>query len=120
MDVEVYRVIDPASPTSVVFAAPSGQRLVGVQIGVVNQSRTPFTDDMNNDVTVIGSDSQTYTAVVNGITECTNFDYGTVDLVKGATAAGCVAFSLPDGVTVAQVDFKPGADFSGAPAEWAG
>ncbi len=75
---------------------------------------------MNSDVTVIGSDSQTYTFAVDNISGCTNFANGDVDLTKGATAVGCVAFNLPDGVNVAQVDFKPGADFGGAPVEWAG
>ena len=118
LNVEVDEVIDPAAPDNTLDAAQEGERLVGVEMSVQNQSSTPFTDDMDSDATVIGSDSQTYTAVANGLSGCTNFDYGDVDLVKGATASGCVAFSLPVGVTAAQVDFKPGADFGGAPVEW--
>ncbi len=116
--VEVYKVIDPATPDNQFDAAPSGQRLVAVQIGVRDEASGPFTDDMDSDTTLVGSDSQTYTAAFSGISGCTNFDNGTVDLTKGSTAVGCVVFELPTGVTPAQVDFKPEADFGGSPVQW--
>lgn len=118
--VEVATIIDPATPATEFDAAPAGDQLIGVRTVVINEATTPFTDDMNNDVTVIGSDSQTYTFAIDNIAGCTNFDNGDVDLTKGQGVLGCVAFNLPDGVSVAQVNFKPGADFNGAPAEWAG
>jgi hypothetical protein len=118
VDVEVYKVIDPATPDNEFDAAPAGQRLVAVQMGVRNEASTPFTDDMDFDTTLIGSNSQTYTAAFNGISNCTNFDNGTVDLTKGSTAVGCVVFDLPTGVSSAQVDFKPEGDFGGSPVQW--
>ena len=59
VDVEVYKVLDPVTSDNEFETAPAGQRLVAVQIGVVNQASAPFSDDMNSDTSVVGSDSQT-------------------------------------------------------------
>jgi len=118
VDVEVFKVIDPATPANEFYTAPAGDRLVTVEIGIRNQAAQVYSDDMNSDTTVVGSDSQTYTASADSVVGCTDFNYGTVDLTKGAQANGCVTFEIPNGVNAAQVDFKPAADFGGAPIQW--
>jgi hypothetical protein len=108
-------VIDPAQSP---LPPSAGDRYVAVKITVTNNASAAFTDDMNNDVTIVGSDDQTYTAAMSQVDECTNFDLGMVALSKRASSSGCVAFQLPAGVTAAQMDFRPEADYGGIPVVW--
>jgi len=85
-------VIDPAQS---VLSAGAGDRFMAVKITVTNNASAEFSEDMNNDVLVVGSDDQTYIASDDPITGCTNFDLGAVALSSGASSAGCVAFQLP-------------------------
>lgn len=82
VDVEMVKILDPATPATAFDDAPSGDQLVAVQTWVQNHANSTFTDDMNSDVTLIGSDSQSYTAAFKNISACTNFNSGTVALAK--------------------------------------
>ena len=118
--VNVQQVLNPAPPVTEFDAAPVGDQLVAVELSVTSNGLAPFTDDMNNDVTIIGSNSQTYTTGVESIAGCTNFDFGDVNLTTGTSATGCVSFEIPDGVNPAQVDFTLESGFGGAPVKWNG
>ena len=116
--VGLIKVMDPAQGANE-FATPnSGDRFVAVEIVVTNNASGAFTDDMDNDVTVVGSDNQTYTADFDPIAGCTNFNSGAVALAKSASSTGCVAFQLPIGIQAVQMDFLPEGDFAGAPVVW--
>ncbi|HVD04288.1 MAG TPA: DUF4352 domain-containing protein [Candidatus Dormibacteraeota bacterium] len=107
-------VIDPAQGTA--YETPNnGYRFVAVQFTIVGVSGNS-SDDANSNATVIGSDTQTYTADFNSVAGCTNFNYGQYSVAAGQTNRGCVTFQLPNGVTVAHVEW--GAGFGGAPAIW--
>ncbi|MGP8180590.1 MAG: DUF4352 domain-containing protein [Acidimicrobiales bacterium] len=109
-------VIDPARSE---IPAGAGYRYVAVKITVTNNASSAFTDDMNNDVTVVGSDGKTYTASMHPLNGCTHFDLGRVALSKGASSVGCVGFRLPDGTTATQMGFRPEAAYAGtAPYVW--
>lgn len=118
VDVELFRVVDPAQPGNAFEGAPSGERLVAVEVGIGNMAASTYSDDMNLAFTVVGTDDQTYTAAFSSVSECTNFDGGDVALAKGATSSGCVVFTLPDTVAPAEVQYKPSDDFGGAPVTW--
>ena len=109
-------VIDPAGSK---VPAGAGYRYIALDISVTNNAPSAFADDVNNDVTVVGSDGETYTASTYPLSRCKKFDLGRVALHSGATAAGCVGFRLPDQVTPAQMAFRPETAYAGtAPFLW--
>ena len=101
--VGLLAVIDPAQSP---LPAGAGYRFMAVKITVTNNAAGAFTEDMNNDVLIVGSDDQTYTASMDPVNGCTNFDLGAVALSTGDSSVGCVAFQLPVDVKAAQMDFR--------------
>lgn len=65
-------------------------------------------DDANNDAGVIGSDGQVYDPATAGVTEGTNFSGGVFSVSPGVTVKGWVSFELPEGVTVASIQWLTG------------
>jgi Domain of unknown function (DUF4352) len=116
--VNLSQIIDPAQGSDQYTTPDAGKHFVGVKIQVTNNGTSGFQDDVNNDVTIIGSDNQNYTADFNAITGCTNFSDGSFTLASGASTTGCVTFQLPNGVTSAKVQFAPNSGFSGDTGEW--
>ncbi|HUZ70393.1 MAG TPA: DUF4352 domain-containing protein [Candidatus Saccharimonadales bacterium] len=115
MTVTLTAVQDPAKSTSVYLQPDNGKRFVAAKFTIVGTSGT-FADDANNDASVVGSDSQTYTADFDPVRGCTNFNSGEFSVASGQTSVGCVVFQIPNGVKVAQVEW--GAAFGAAPAIW--
>ena len=74
--VTMTQIVDPAIAANPYFTPNPGDRFVAVEMSLLNQSSATITDDANGDVTVIGTDSQAYTADFDSVAECTNFDYG--------------------------------------------
>jgi hypothetical protein len=79
--------------------------------GVTGQS----SDDANNDANAIGSDQTEYQPATVSLT-VPNFSYGEFKVAPGQTEKGWVAYELPPGVTVAQVQWAPG--LNSAAATW--
>ncbi|MGA3216547.1 MAG: hypothetical protein ABSD97_12770 [Acidimicrobiales bacterium] len=114
--VGLLSVIDPARSE---IPAGAGYRYVALKIAVTNNAFSAFRDDMNNDVTVVGSDGETYTASMNPLSGCKNFDLGRFALRHGASSVGCVGFRLPDRVIPTQMGFRPEDAYAGtAPFVW--
>ena len=110
--VKLIAVQDPAQPGDSFTTPDAGNRFVGVQIQITNDSKGTDSDDANNNTSLIGSNSQVYSADVNSIAGCTNFDNGTYTLTQGASEVGCVSFQVPTAVTVAKVVYNPNSGFS--------
>jgi hypothetical protein len=109
-------VVDPATPSSQYFGASAGSRLVAAKFSIVGKTGT-FSDDANNDATLIGSDNQTYTAGFDAVNGCTNFNNGSYVVTPGQSSVGCVVFEVPKAIKVARIEWN--AIFSsGAPAIW--
>lgn len=72
-------------------------------------------DDANSDANVIGSDQTEYQFAALELS-VPNFSSGEFEVAPGQTEKGWVAFELPPGVTIAQVQWAPG--FSGQAATW--
>lgn len=116
--VTAQQVIDPATSDSQYISADAGKRFVAVKLQIVNNGSSAYKDDANSNVTVIGSDNQSYTFDPYSVTECTNFSNGTYTLAAGESATGCVVFQIPDKVTVTKIQFQSLSGFSGDTGEW--
>ena len=104
-NVTVSKLIDPATGASEFSNPDSGKRFVAVGLTVTASSTVE--GDANIDVTLIGSDNQTYTADFDAVQGCTDFDHGSFTLSTGESATGCVNFQVPTGVFVTKVRFAP-------------
>jgi Domain of unknown function (DUF4352) len=82
-----------------------GKRFIAVELGVTNTSTSTVSSNANLDTAIIGTDSQTYTAVFDERKGCSNFSYGDFTLTPGAHEVGCVVYELPEGVKAAKVQF---------------
>lgn len=120
VSVDVQAVLDPATPATSFDTPPAGDRLVAVQVLVTNLATGIFDDDMNNDVVLVGTNSQTYSSSFEDVAGCTNFNFGEVDLTTAQQSDGCVSFDVPIGQSLSTVQFKPGLDFSTGPLRWVG
>ncbi len=103
-----------ATPDNSFDAAPSGQYLYAAILKVTGVKGT-YEDDMDSDVTVVGTNGQTYQATFGGTATYTNFNSGQVDVGPGQSTVGAVTFDIPNGVTIASVDYVNGL---GSPASW--
>jgi hypothetical protein len=117
MIVTLTKVIDPA-PGADQFNTPgNGNRFVGAVFTVTGISGT-FSDDANNDATLIGSNGQTYTADFDSIAGYTNFNNGEYNVSAGENSVGAVTFQVPFTVKVTKIEWSANGGFGGAPAEW--
>jgi hypothetical protein len=115
--VQATQVIDPAAPANSFDAAPSGQHLVGVEF-VIHGVSGNETDDANNNAVMQGSNGQDYMANFSAIAAGTNFNSGSFNTSPGTSVTGWVNFQVPDGVTVANVQWSPGASTGGTTVTW--
>jgi hypothetical protein len=117
--VKLLAVTDPAQAATPTITTPkSGDRFVGITISITNKSKGTDTDDANNNLAVVGSNKQVYQPTFSTLTGCTDFNSGQYTLPKGATEDGCLAFTVPTGVSVAKVSWNPNSGFSTNNAYW--
>lgn len=117
MAVTLTRVIDPAQGADQYTTPDNGNRFVGAVFSLNGISGT-FSDDANNDATLIGSNGQTYSADFNSIVGYTNFNNGVYNLSAGENSVGAVTFQVPLAVKVAKIEWSANGGLGGAPAEW--
>jgi hypothetical protein len=118
LGVTLTQVIDPASGADQYTTADAGKRFVAADLKITNNGTAAFSDDANSDVTLIGSDNQSYTADFDNVSECTNFNSGQYTLAPGESSTGCVVFQVPDGVNTAKVQFQTQSGLSQSTGEW--
>jgi hypothetical protein len=110
-------VIDPAQGAGQFTTPQSGNRFVGAVFNIKGINGT-FSDDANNDATLIGSNGQTYTADFDSIAGYTNFNDGEYTVSAGENSIGAVTFQVPLAVTVSRSEWSANGGLGGAPAEW--
>jgi hypothetical protein len=115
MSVTLVKITDPAQGASSYTTPDNGKRFVGVQFKITGTSGT-FSSDVNIDASLIGSDSQTYTADFSDIAGCTNFNSGTYSVTAGTTSVGCAVFQVPTSIKVAHIQW--GGGYGSTPAVW--
>lgn len=116
ISVTLTRMIDPAQGADQYTTPDNGNRFVGAVFTITGISGT-FSDDANNNASLIGSNSQTYSADFDAIAGYTNFDTGTIHMTQGDTVTGSVTFQVPEGVTVSKVQWSALSGF-GSTVEW--
>jgi len=115
--VTLVKVIDPARGAGQFNSPDSGKRLVGLVFKIKALSGSPQSEDANNDAVLVGGNGQNYPADFDGIAGYTNFDSGAIHVAQGDTVTGSVTFQVPDGVTVAKVQWSALNGF-GSTVEW--
>jgi hypothetical protein len=115
MTVTLTGMINPAHGADIYTTPDNGFYFVAAKFSITGVSGTS-SDDANSDAAVIGSDSQTYSPDFSDVRGCTNFNEGEYSVATGATSVGCVVFQVPNGVTVASVQW--GGGYGGTPAVW--
>jgi hypothetical protein len=96
---------DPATPANQFLQPPAGDRLVAIHETLTDLGPGIVTSDVDSDTTLVGSDGQVYTASFDPVQGCTNFNYGAFTLFTGESESGCVAFAVPDGVSISRIAF---------------
>jgi hypothetical protein len=110
-------IYDPATPQQ--YENPdTGTRYVAVDTTLSNPGSATVTGDANNNIVIVGSDDQDYTASFGSITNCTNFNSGEYTLSPGDAIRGCVVFQLPTSISIKRVQFSYG--FGTDTAQWTG
>lgn len=101
VSVTVSQVVDPAPPSE--FNEPQpGNRLVAVQLTLLNDGQTPYDDSPSSSVMLIDEQGQQYLAGFFDIASGPGFD-GNVTIVPGDTRVGFVVFEVPEGITVVKM-----------------
>jgi hypothetical protein len=116
--VTLLQVIDPAQGADQFNTPDPGKRFVATVFRITNTGTAAGQGDADNDAAVIGSDGQSYTADLDTVGECTDFDDGSFSLGPGESVTGCVVFQLPTGTTVARVQWTPASGFASVFGEW--
>jgi hypothetical protein len=95
-----------------------GKTYIATQVKITNTGTSTIVGNSNSDVSVIGSDNQSYRADLATVTECKDFAYGWFLLAAGSSATGCVVFKLPQGITPVKVKYSPSSGISHDVGEW--
>lgn len=114
--VTVEQIINPASVEA--GGAEAGKDYIATKLKLTDTGPSPIEGDVNINVSIVGSDDQSYTADLSDVTECTNFESGQFHLGVDESATGCVVFALPAGVSPKLVKYVPSAGFADDFGEW--
>jgi hypothetical protein len=116
-DVTLIALIDPARGADQYSTADAGDRFVGVELRITDSGSGLVQSDANDDVTIVGSNNQTYTSAFDNIAGCTNFNEGAYALGPSESTTGCVVFQVPVGIQVQRVIDQPGV-MGGSAGNW--
>lgn len=114
--VTLTEVISPATVPN--GWGEAGRTYVATKLRIENAGTTTIVGNGNSDVSIIGSDGQTYRADFAKVTECRDFTNGWFVIASGATDAGCIVFALPTGVGAEKVRYAPSSGISQDVGEW--
>jgi hypothetical protein len=115
--IKLVKVADPATGANEFYTPDVGKRFVGAEF-VLTETAGTLSDDANNDASVQGGDGQMYTPDVSSISAGTNFNSGMINLHPGKSVTGWVAFQVPSGVKVSNVQWTPSSGFSDVTCTW--
>lgn len=114
--VTVTQVIDPATPGE--FGEPDG-RLVAVELQMVHQGGgETYEDSPGNGSTLVDTDGRTYSITFEDSPDCPSFSSGSVTLSEGDSRTGCVAFDVPEGVTLDVFEYGLDSGFAAQTGRW--
>jgi Domain of unknown function (DUF4352) len=114
--VTLVRVIEPATVPA--GWGDAGKTYIATQLKITNTGTSTIVGNSNSDVSVVGSDNQSYSADFTTVSECKDFAYGWFLLAAGSSTTGCVVFALPYGITPVKVKYVPSSGISHNVGEW--
>jgi hypothetical protein len=106
--VTLVKVLDPAQGATSFDTPANGKHFVGAVFTIKAVQGSPQNEDADTDAALVGSDGQTYTADFSSIAGYTDFNYGAIKVQQGDSVTGAVTFQVPNGVSVAKVQWSPG------------
>ena len=92
--VKLVSMIDPAQSGNQFANPDAGKRFVAVEIQITGKSSGNDSNDANNNLSVVGSNGQVYSAEFFPVAECTNFNNGQYTVTKGESEVGCVRYQV--------------------------
>ena len=104
-----------APTTSPPTTAPKGVAHVGATLSLSGTGGEQAAVTLSQ---VIAPDGQSYSPDFDNVSECTNFNDGSFALGPAEQVNGCVVFVIPQGVTVAKVQWTPDSGFGSSFGEW--
>lgn len=102
--VTLVKIVDPAKGSDEFTIPDAGKHFVAVQIKIVNQGTSVYSDDPQADVKVKNAAGETMSIAFATTTAGADMP-SSVDLTPGDTALGFVDFQVPDGQKIAQVQY---------------
>jgi Domain of unknown function (DUF4352) len=117
LDVTVVKVTNPVNGANSYAKPAKGTHFVGVKLKVRNTAANSYTNNANNETTLVLAGGKKLGANYNPIHGCGNFDNGQVTVKSHATKTGCVTFQVHNGQTVTAVRYG-NTVFPGVTAQW--
>ena len=113
----VVRVVDPARPKSDIDQPESGQRLVGVQLKLVNVGSTVYSDSPDNGAVLVDRSGQSFNSDLASTSAGASFP-GSVDISPGSTRLGYVVFAVAKSSAIDTFQFTLDSGFAEQTGEW--
>jgi hypothetical protein len=106
--VTLDKIVDPGKPSGPFSNPDPGTRLVGVVFTVKALKGSPQNENVNIDVTVVGSNRQVYDPGLEAdIVGYSDFgDAGQINVAQGNSVTGVIVFSVSNGIKVTQVQWS--------------
>jgi hypothetical protein len=114
--VTLLQIINPATVPN--GWGDAGKTYIATKLKITNAGTSTIVGNTNSDVSMVGSDNQSYRADFATVTECKDFVDGWFLLAAGASTTGCVVFKFPQGVTPVKVNYVPSSGISHDVGEW--
>ena len=114
--ITVDAAVDPAEPGD--FSDPEdGNRLVALQLTVMNEGSVNYDDSIGNIAAVVTADGFSFSTAFNDTNEGPGFD-GSVTLTPGDTRTGWIVFEVPTGLNVLKMTAALNSGFGPEVGEW--
>jgi hypothetical protein len=110
------RIVDPASSSNSFDAADPGQRIVAVELRAKNIGSATIDEFADNCAVVRDAAGHSFDTAIHELALGSQVDLS--HMLPGDIRDGFVAFDVPEGVTLSQLDFVPNSGFGDDTARW--
>ncbi|QYC45974.1 Telomeric repeat-binding factor 2 [Nonomuraea coxensis DSM 45129] len=118
--VTVEQLVSPATPADELFKPATGNRFVAVQLALVNQGQSAYSDTLGVGALLVDASGQEYRANATArVREAQPFDgAGTVTVGAGESRRGALVFEIPETATPATFRFALDGGLAPQKGEW--
>ena len=117
LDITVTKVVDPAAGVTDFDQPDPGTHFVAVQFKLTNAGSTMYSDSPDLAARIIDAKGQSYDSAIDDTAAGPGFAGGELSISPRATELGFVTFQVPDGTTIAKIQFTTDTGL-GQTAEW--